>query len=72
MPLEIMGLMTDDTYVHTAEILEKMHSFLRQHGLDEETEPFTTLSFLSLPVIPFARLTPSGFIGGEQFGQKKA
>lgn len=72
LPLEIMGLMTDDTYVHTAEILEKMHSFLRQHGLDEKTEPFTTLSFLSLPVIPFARLTPSGFIGGEQFGQKKA
>lgn len=60
LDLPIAGLMSDaplDT------ILEKQRELLavaKDFGVDSETDPFITMSFLALPVIPEVRLTDRG------------
>ncbi len=60
LPLEVMGLMSNEPYEVVQAQLGKMISIARRIGVPEGIDPFITLSFLALPVIPEVRLTPRG------------
>ncbi len=60
LPLPVAGLMSNGV----AEDIKKIHDALlpaaRSLGIPKEVEPFVTLSFLALPVIPALKLTDTG------------
>lgn len=58
--LPIMGLMSDDGYEKVRDTLEEMIQKAHEMGVDKRVEPFVTLSFMALPVIPEIRITPRG------------
>lgn len=60
LPLPVAGLFTDDPLERVNERLEncKRHAF--HQGVNPGIDPFMTLSFMSLPVIPTLRLTTRG------------
>lgn len=60
LPLEIMGLMSNKSYSEVQTQLKLMIDQARSMGIPEEIAPFTTLSFLALPVIPQLRITTRG------------
>lgn len=60
--LEIAGLMSDDSLEHMNETLERTKNMAYSMGVADGTDPFMTLSFMSLPVIPSLRLTTRGVI----------
>lgn len=62
LPLEIAGLMTARALRETNELLENAKSAAYALGVGREIDPFMTLSFMSLPVIPTLRLTTRGVI----------
>ncbi len=62
LPLEIGGIMSDKPIGELASELEKIKKFAYSLGVNKDIDPFMTLSFLSLPVIPEIRLLPSGVI----------
>jgi adenine deaminase len=74
LPLPIAGLMSD---APLDEILEGQHALLdaaHQLGISTTSDPFTTLSFIALPVIPAVRLTDMGLFdvtSMEFFREKK-
>lgn len=55
-----MGLMSDDGYEKVRDTLEEMIQKAHEMGVDKRVEPFVTLSFMALPVIPEIRITPRG------------
>ncbi len=62
LPLPIAGLMG---VLEKEELEEKLNSLkekTRELGVDEGTDPFMTLSFASLPVIPSLRITTHGLV----------
>ena len=65
--LDIAGLMSsvsaEEVIAKTREITE----LARKMGVEEGIEPFMSLVFLSLAVIPKLRLTARGLIDVEQF-----
>lgn len=60
LPLPIMGLMSDAGYEKVNEALARMIPKAHEMGILPGFDPFITLSFLSLPVIPEIRITPRG------------
>lgn len=62
LPLPIAGLMSDQPLEQVNEQLENMKAILHDWGIPEEIDPFMTLSFVSLPVIPALRLNTYGVI----------
>ena len=58
LALPIMGLMSDAGYENVNAMLKKMLVKAHQMGVPEAMEPFITLSFMALPVIPELRITP--------------
>ncbi len=62
LPLEIGGIMSDKPVKELAEKLGKIKEFAYSLGVSRDIDPFMTLSFLSLPVIPSVRLLPSGVV----------
>ncbi len=60
LPLPIMGLMSDAGFENVQEKLSKMKKRASEMGVPETIDPFITLSFLALPVIPELRITPRG------------
>ena len=60
LPLPIMGLMSDAGYESVNEALARMIPKAHEMGVKEEFDPFITLSFMALPVIPEIRITPRG------------
>ena len=60
--LPIAGLMSDDTLENVNEALENAKAAAFALGVSREIDPFMTLSFMSLPVIPTVRLTTRGVI----------
>ncbi|MSS62328.1 adenine deaminase [Velocimicrobium porci] len=65
LPLEIMGLMTQKSYEEVEETLRIMIEQAHDMGVPKEIDPFITLSFLALPVIPSYRITPNGMYDVE-------
>ena len=66
LPLPIAGLMTDCPLEEVNEKLKKMKSVAASMGVPEYVDPFMTLSFLSLPVLPSLRLTTFGVLDVEK------
>ena len=62
LPLEIAGIMSGDTLVNVNEKLEAAKEAAYRLGVNREIDPFMTLSFMALPVIPTLRLTTRGVI----------
>lgn len=60
LSLEIMGLISNKPHNQVKEQLEKMIIQARNMGVPKEIDPFITLSFLALPVIPQVRVTTKG------------
>lgn len=60
LPLPVMGLMSDAGYDSVNEALAKMIPKAHEMGVKEGFDPFITLSFMALPVIPEIRITPRG------------
>ena len=60
LPLPIMGLMSDAGFATVDEKLQRMKKKAYEMGVDKDIDPFITLSFLALPVIPEIRITPRG------------
>ena len=58
--LEIGGLMTNRKYTEIENELEKLHLAIKLIAPDINFNPFLTLSFLSLPVIPDLKITDKG------------
>ncbi len=66
LPLQIAGLMSTLPLEEVDQRLEEMKAILREWGISEEIDPFMTLSFVSLPVIPSLRLNTYGVIDVNQ------
>jgi adenine deaminase len=62
LPLPIMGLMTDVSFEKVNEILKVMKDKAYSMGVSTEFDPFITLSFMALTVIPELRITPRGLL----------
>ena len=62
LQLEIAGLMTNQSLVSVNEQLENAKEAAYTLGISKTIDPFMTLSFMSLPVIPPLRLTTRGVV----------
>ena len=62
LPLQIGGLMSTLPLEEVDARLEAMKQILADWGISGEIDPFMTLSFVSLPVIPALRLNTYGVI----------
>ena len=60
--LEIAGLMSDDSLISVNRRLEEAKEQAFRLGASRDIDPFMTLSFMSLPVIPTLRLTTRGMV----------
>ena len=60
LPLPVMGLISDAGYEKVNEALARMIPKAHEMGVKEGFDPFITLSFMALPVIPEIRVTPRG------------
>ena len=60
--LEIAGIMSEESLVTVNEKLEHAKELAFEMGVSRGIDPFMTLSFMSLPVIPTLRLTTRGVI----------
>ena len=65
LPLPIAGLMSQETIEVVDKKLEHLKLTALQLGVSEGIDPFMTLSFVSLPVIPKLRLNGHGLIDCE-------
>lgn len=68
LPLPIMGLMSDIGYDKINAKLQVMKQKAYEMGVLKEIDPFITLSFLALPVIPTLRITPRGLYRLDETG----
>lgn len=66
LPLEIAGLISTDKAENVQKQTGKMVEIVRSMGVKEGVDPFTTLSFMALTVIPEVRLTEKGMFDVTQ------
>lgn len=66
LPLVIGGLFSDRPLEEVNQLLEACKEAAYARGVTPGVDPFMTLSFASLPVIPFLRLTTLGVFDTEQ------
>jgi adenine deaminase len=66
LPLPIAGLMSESSVVQVNRQLEVLHRAVKNLGC-KIPDPFMTLSFLSLPVIPELKITDKGLVDVNQF-----
>ena len=62
LPLEIAGLMSSKPLVEVNDLLETAKAAAHSLGVGTGIDPFMTLSFMALPVIPTVRLTTRGVV----------
>ena len=67
LELPIAGLMSDEPLTTVNEKLENAKLSAYELGADKSIDPFMTLSFLSLPVIPSLRITTKGVFNAENW-----
>ena len=60
VPLAIAGIMSDDSLVMVNSALESAKDEAFRLGVSQDIDPFMTLSFMALPVIPTLRITTRG------------
>ncbi len=62
LPLPIAGLMSDKKAEDLAKDMDRIKKKAYELGIVEGVDPFMTLAFISLPVIPELRLTTKGLV----------
>lgn len=62
LPLPVGGLLSLEPIEDVAAKLKELRQLAAQLGVKEEYDPFMTLSFLSLPVVPELKLTNRGLV----------
>lgn len=68
LPLEVGGIMTNEDDKIIEETIKFLDEEVRKLGVhDDVDDPFITLAFLSLPVIPELKVTDQGLFDVEQF-----
>lgn len=67
LELPIAGLMSDEPLTTVNEKLENAKLSAYELGADKSIDPFMTLSFLSMPVIPSLRITTKGVFDAENW-----
>lgn len=67
LPLPVAGLMSDNEYRAVYESLKSLNEPLHTIGAPEHFNPFLTLSFLTLAVIPKLKLTDKGLFDFSSF-----
>lgn len=67
LPLVIGGLISDKGYLEVKNQLSILNEALGGIGFDSDFDPFLTLSFLTLPVIPEIKLTDRGLFEFKTF-----
>ncbi len=67
LPLPIAGLMTNLSGTALNEQLNEIENALKEIGFHDNFNPFLTLSFLALPVIPELKLTDQGLFDVNRF-----
>ena len=67
LPLPVAGLMSPHTYTGVYDELQSLNRSIKALGFEENFNPFLTLSFLTLPVIPKLKLTDTGLFDVENF-----
>lgn len=67
LALPVCGLMSSDSAQTLIGDLDKMIETARQAGVREGIDPFITLSFMALPVIPEIRITDMGVFDVTKF-----
>lgn len=68
-PLEIGGLMTDLPVDEVVKCLDELHDTVEHNmeGMNPEIDPFMTLCFMALPVIPSYKVTDCGLFDVTEF-----
>lgn len=67
LPLEIAGLMTDADIDYVNGKIDSLKQAAYSLGVNKNIDPFMTLSFVSLPVIPHLKLTTLGVVDVDKF-----
>lgn len=67
LELEIAGLMTQRPFAEVIKQHEALFEAARALGINPEIDPFMTLAFLPLPVIPELRITDKGIFDVNEF-----
>ncbi|MFZ5967506.1 MAG: adenine deaminase [Bacillota bacterium] len=67
LPLPIGGLISDKNIEEVDEQLKEMMEIANGLGVNQNIDPFMTLSFLALPVIPAIKLTDMGLFDVTSF-----
>jgi adenine deaminase len=62
LPLPIGGLISDYDALTLSQEMKEINAVARKLGVEEGIDPFMTLAFVSLPVIPELRLITTGLI----------
>jgi len=65
--LPIGGIMTSSDPLVLYEKMKKLNKIAREHGITAGIDPFITLSFMALPVIPEIKITPRGIFDYKEF-----
>ncbi|MDX1358385.1 MAG: adenine deaminase [Clostridia bacterium] len=68
LTLEVAGLMTDSPIEVVEDTIDEMTKIAENLGVNKGLDPFMTLSFLALPVIPELKLTDRGLFDVTNFG----
>lgn len=66
-PLEVAGLVSVRSAEAVAANTARLSAIARRMGVREEYDPFMTLAFLALPVIPHIKLTDRGLFNVDAF-----
>ena len=67
LPLPVAGLMSDAPLEEVNDLLESAKAAAHAMGVPPAVDPFMTLSFMSLPVIPALKITTQGVFDVEQW-----
>jgi adenine deaminase len=68
LPLPIAGIMTGIPGIEVAKKLDELHLLSQKElSVSETVDPFMTLCFMSLPVIPVYKLTDMGLFDVRKF-----
>ena len=59
--------MTDRPAAEVRKVLETLLERAREMGVHQEIDPFITLSFMALPVIPSLKITDKGLFDVSSF-----
>lgn len=70
LPLPIMGLISNESLDNVSAKIERLKNKAYEMGVYKDIDPFVTLSFLSLPVIPKLRIIPRGLVRIGEMGPK--